>query len=149
MPDDIFVRAQFEDFANLLRDRPGPAAILLAQLLGKVTAHDVDIPGKARGYKRLRFRLQTGGALRIAFGERFPKAITTALKGNLADECPEFSLDIGGPSKMDLAAPTIADLRAAGVSWKEIGKEVNLAPANAYTAWKRFMNAQPVAIDVV
>jgi site-specific DNA recombinase len=147
VPDQQWIEEQFRDFASLLQSAPGPSAGVLRKLLGKVTVHDMDIPGKTRGYKQLRFRLQVEGALSIVFGKRLPKSLTEAVNGELSDRCPEFKLNIGGPSKMDIAAPTIADLRVAGKSWKEIGKEVGLHPGNAFTAWKRFMKAKPKEND--
>lgn len=145
LPDDIWVHEQLEEFIVLMHMKPREAALLLRELLGKVSVHEIHIPGKRLGYKQLRFTIQTWAALRIGFGDRVPIVVLQALQKASADltaPCPEFHLDLGGPTKMDLAGPVIAELRAKGVKWMDIAAIVKLAHANAYLAYKRYLKGQ-------
>ena len=63
MPDDAWIQEQFVHQVALLAEDTPKAALVLRKLLGKVTAHQIKIRGKKRGYIQLRFRIDAFQAL--------------------------------------------------------------------------------------
>jgi site-specific DNA recombinase len=145
MPDDAWIAAQLKDLASLIRQDERRAALLLRKILGKVYAFQVLPPGKERGYARLRFKVNGWAVLRAILDGQIPDGVTALLipnpegKEGLSDE---FQIDLGGPSRMDVWAPKIAEMRAQGVPWKEIWRITGLGSGPAYVTWKRYVDAQ-------
>lgn len=112
--------------------------MLLQKLLGKVKVRDVVAPGKKRGYRLLEFCICPEGLLKEAL-KKVVGARDVLLKVTEVGPMPVIILEIGGPTRMDSWAPKIAEMRARGVSWKEIGEETGLGVGNACTAYKRYI----------
>ncbi|HNO80281.1 MAG TPA: recombinase family protein [Phycisphaerae bacterium] len=141
MPDDDWIRSQLADQVSLLQEFPENAALMLRQLIGKITAHEIKIRGKKRGYMELRFRIDAFRSISNLLGDTVSPSILQSL--NCVDDSeehasPEFVIAVGGPSRMDQAAPQIVSLRNEGVSWNEIGRLLNMSPGGAWTVWKRW-----------
>ncbi|GJM25766.1 MAG: hypothetical protein DHS20C16_21810 [Phycisphaerae bacterium] len=141
MPDDNWIRTQLADQVSLLQEFPENAALMLRQLVGKITAHEIRIAGKKRGYMELRFRIDAFRSVTNLLGDAVSPSILQSL--NCVDdpdgqESPDFTITVGGPSRMDQVAPQIVSLREEGVAWNEIGRILNMSPGNAWTAWKRW-----------
>lgn len=144
LPPDTWVAEQLADLAGLLRRDVGQAAFLLRQILGRVTVEEVVAPGKKRGFVRLRFRIDAWGvASRVLAKAKDvpPAAFPTPSAGDVVYR--DVVLDVGGPTRMDTAAPLIADMRAHGRSWREVAEATGLNMGNAYMVWKRYADAQP------
>ena len=141
MPDDSWIRDRLLNISAPLQSDPGRTSLLLRRLLGKVSVEAVVAPGKSRGFLRLHFRVAAFQVLKKALG-RAPEAIVSALKLDAADNEPEFQLDLGEPTRLDILAPEIAAMRDQGITWTEIGLRTGLGTGNAYNAWKRWFDAQ-------
>ncbi len=141
MPDDDWIRAQLADQVTLLQESSESAPLVLRTMVGNITAHEVKIPGKKRGYIELRFRIDAFGSLTSLLGDSVSPSIFQSFEhadGLDGQGSPEFKVSIGGPSRMDQVAPRIAALREDGVAWNEIGRILKMSPGSAWTAWKRW-----------
>ena len=150
MPDDVWIAAQLKGIASLIRQDERRAAILLRKVIGRVHAFQVLPPGKQRGYAYLRFKVNGWEVLRAVLDGQIPDGITALLIPNPEDKdglSDEFQIDLGGPSRMDVCAPKIAEMRAQGVPWKEIWRNTRLGSGPAYVAWKRYVEAQSFGPD--
>ncbi|HWB52635.1 MAG TPA: hypothetical protein VG722_00515, partial [Tepidisphaeraceae bacterium] len=58
---------------------------------------------------------------------------------------PEIVIDFGRPTKMDEWAPQIVEWRRNNVPWKEIAQRTGLKMANAYTAYRRYIESTKAA----
>jgi hypothetical protein len=108
-------------------------------------AEAVIAPGKNRGYARLRFRINGEEVVRNLLEASGAAGATDHLLPASDDAhamSDEVILDLGGPTKMELWAPKIAEMRERGVPWKEIWKITGLGSGPAYVAWKRYVDAQ-------
>ena len=140
LPDDAWVHEQLANMADVLRDDPRQAALLLRRVLGKVAVHEVRLPGKKRGYPQLRFHFSGWKAT-----EQAVRSISSP--SLLNDVGPEYAqrevvLDLGAPTRMDQWAPKIDQMRRDRVPWNEICRVTGLASSNAYFAWRRWKEAQ-------
>jgi site-specific DNA recombinase len=144
MPDDDWIRARFADMATVLKEDQTAAALLLRRLVDKMTAREIKIRGKKRGYIQLRFRIDALSTLAVVLKDRVPSGMVVSA-GARGDDAqarpPELTLDLGAPCRMDRWAPKIAELRDKGIPWNEISRITGLAPGNAWTAWKRWLEA--------
>ncbi|MCZ7647992.1 MAG: recombinase family protein [Planctomycetota bacterium] len=139
LPDLEAVRRMVADLHVVLgQDEVPQVALLLQKLLGKVKVRDVVAPGKKRGYGLLEFCICPEGLLKEAL-KKVVGARDVLLKVTEVGPMPVIILEIGGPTRMDSWAPKIAEMRARGVSWKEIGEETGLGVGNACTAYKRYI----------
>jgi cell division septum initiation protein DivIVA len=143
LPSESQIADQVAHLAEVLRGDVRPAALLLRDILGKVMVYAVVPVGKKRGFPRLKFRI-SGWAVAVRVLENASNnsasILATAPKGDC--DTTEVVLDIGGPSRMDEQAPRIAEMRLKGVAWNEIGRLTGLGTGNAWTAWKRYTDAQ-------
>ncbi len=142
MPDDDWIRAQMADLPALLVDEPRRAAPLLRRLLVRIEAEGVVAPGKVRGFARLHLRVDPAHLIEESLGGR----LAAAAPGRAAPSpagAREFAVDLGGPTRRDALAPQIAEMRARGVTWPEIGRVTGLGTGNAYNVWKRWCDARP------
>lgn len=137
MPPEDWIREQLAELADLMREELPKAAPVLRGMLGKVIAEEVKIPGKKRGYSRLRFRMDGWAAVCAVLGDQLPRGVMAALKPT-PSEGGEFVIDFGVPSRLDELGPKIVALRRQGVKWTQIVEETGLSLGNAYTAFKRF-----------
>jgi hypothetical protein len=112
-------------------------------MLGKVVAEEVKIPGKKRGYARLRFRIDVGAALSEVLGAKLPASVLAALDPH--GQSDEFVIDLGAPTRLDKLGPQIVAMRREGVKWTEIAERTGLSLDNAYAAFKRLQNAGEAA----
>jgi hypothetical protein len=92
----------------------------------------------------LRFRVRGWETLRAALGDRLPTGLPAAAESAVREEdaCPEYTLDLGAPTKMDQWAPQIAAWRAEGVTWTEIVGRTGLDLNRAFIAWRRYTGAR-------
>jgi site-specific DNA recombinase len=145
MPDDGWIKARLAELPALLGDDSRLAAPLLRRLLGRVTAEAMVAPGKVRGYVRLHVNLEAQASLKEVLGGRLPDSML-ALAASTCGEGPmTFDLDLGGPSRRDVWAPRIAEMRAGRMTWEEIGRVTGLGTGNAHNVWKRWTDAQKAA----
>ena len=142
LPDDAWLRSALAGLAPLLADDPARAAPLLQRLLGRVSAESVVAPGKVRGFIRLRIALDGRHVLAEALGGRLPGTMQALAGPTSAGSPEEFFLDLGGPGRRDLLAPEIAEMRARGVTWEEIGRATGLGTGNSHNVWKRWTDAR-------
>jgi hypothetical protein len=140
LPDDKWVYKQLAGLASLLHEDTPAAALLLRKLIGRITAHDVKIRGKKRGYAQLRFRIDAFEALGAALEDHVDVNAANLVSGSTTiGQSPEFVVDVGGPSRVDQLATTIVDPRNKGVPWNEVGRITGISPGNAWTVWKRWL----------
>ena len=142
LPDDAWLQGRLTDLASALQVDGRGAALLLRRLIPRITAHEIKIRGKKRGFIQLRFRIDALGTLAEALADQMPAGLAPAMSGSgnrRSGPSPEFELDLGGPSRLDRLAPKIADLREQGVPWNEIARITGVGAGNAWTAWRRWM----------
>lgn len=140
-PSDEWIKAEFAQLADVLRDLAPDGVHVLGSLLGPITAEEVKSPGKARGFMRLRFRLHAWPVLKQVLSPKLPTALLELAAPSAVDGSDEFVVDCGRPSRMDRWAPQIVEWREQGVPWKEIVRRTGLKLANAYVAFKRHRDA--------
>lgn len=141
VPTSVWLREQLGDLRSILEEGGMQAAMLLRNLIGKITVAQVLPPGKQRGYARLRFRIATWQMLKPLLPPPVSQAISAQMIGG-SDGAEDLCIDLGAPSAMDEWAPQIAAWREAGVTWKEILKRTGLGSGPAYVCWKRYVDAQ-------
>jgi hypothetical protein len=142
LPDDAWIQGRLADLATVLQVDDRGAALLLRRLIPRITAHEIRIRGKKRGFIQLRFRIDALGTLAEALADQIPAGLAAAMSDSgdrPSGQSPEFELDLGSPSRMDRMAPKIAELREQGVPWTEIARITGLCAGNAWTAWRRWM----------
>lgn len=143
MPDDAWIQRKLADQVSLLAEDTPKAAMVLREILGKVSAHEIKIRGKKRGYIQLRFRVDALEAMIGALDSHIKSDVLKTLFSNASRgsaRSPEFTIDLGEPTRMDTLAPQIAELREKRVPWKEISRITGLSLGNAFAAWKRWMD---------
>lgn len=142
MPDEAWIREQLRDMASLLAEQKTRAGLLLRRLIGPIEASAVVAPGKKRGFPRLTFRIRAWDLLVIAMEGRISEFVAEMV-GGTADslESPEFTIDLGRPSRMAEWAPKIAEMREQGVAWKKIVEITGLRMGPAYETWNRYVKA--------
>jgi len=142
MPDEAWIREQLRDMASLLTEQKTRAGLLLRRLIGPIEASAVVAPGKKRGFPRLTFRIRAWDLLVIAMEGRISEFVAEMV-GGTADslESPEFTIDLGRPSRMEEWAPKIAEMREQGVAWKKIVEITGLRMGPAYETWNRYVKA--------
>ena len=136
MPDEQWVREQLADLAQILQEELPKTAPVLREMLGRVQAEEVKIPGKKRGYSRLRFSIDGWKAIKALLGERLPPAVLAALDEQ-GSATQELMIDLGSPTRLDTLGPKIVEMRRNRVKWEDIARELNLSLGNAYTAFRR------------
>ena len=140
MPDETWIREHLRDMASLLSGEMPRAALLLRRLIGCIEASAVVAPGKKRGFARLTFRIRAWDLLVVAMEGRISEFVAEMVGGSAASlESPEFTIDLGRPSRMEEWAPKIAKMREQGVPWNEITKITGLGLGPAHEAWKRYV----------
>jgi hypothetical protein len=151
LPEDGWLMAELQQWTDLLSGDVPKAATALRQALHEVRAEAVVAPGKQRGYARLRFRIQTWEILRALLTDRLIQGFPMdAIAGGISEtESPEFVLDLGEPSKMDIWGPQIVQWRLEGVHWEEIVRRTGLDLNRAYIAWKRSTGEDPNGKETV
>lgn len=145
MPDDAWIQEQLANQASLLAEGTPKAALVLRKLLGKVTAHEIKIRGKKRGYIQLRFRIDAFRTLAGMLEDRVSVDVLNIIHSDakpVTAQSPEFTINLGKPSRMDQWAPKIAELREQGVRWTEISRITGLNLGNAWAAWNRWTTAE-------
>jgi hypothetical protein len=142
MPDETWIREHLRDMASLLSGEMPRAALLLRRLIGCIEASAVVAPGKKRGFARLTFRIRAWDLLVVAMEGRISEFVAEMV-GGTADslEGPEFTIDLGRPSRMEEWAPKIAEMREQGVAWKKIVEITGLRMGPAYETWNRYVKA--------
>lgn len=138
MPPESWIRDQMRNLADVLNDEPQPAALALKRLVGEIRVEEVPIPGKTRGYPRLRLRIAPLCVLRECLQNHDAAAM---LADRISNTGKEIVIALGGPTRMDRLAPEIDQMRRQGMSWRAIGKKTGLGRGNAFTAWKRWHDA--------
>lgn len=144
MPDDAWIANQLKDLTGLVREGGEPAASLLCRLLGKVTAHQVVLPGKKRGYIQMHITLSGYRALAQVLEGKIP-GIFLAPGDGKEDATVEVQLNVGRQSRLDELGRQIAQMREEDVPWKEIYRITGLESRPAYLAWRRYLYAQKKA----
>ena len=144
LPENKWIQEQLSKLAGVIREGGFESSLLLRKIVGNIEADQVIPPGKTRGYARLRFRIRGWEALKAALAATDFRGSLDALMPSSAgdDSTEEFVIDLGGPTTMDKWAPKIAEMRAAGIKWKEIVRITGLDLNRAYRAWKRLVDAQ-------
>ena len=142
MPNDDWIKAQLSELSPLLDDDTRRAAILLRRLVSRVRAEAIVAPGKSREFIRLHVQVDALNLLKEALGGKLPESIMATATSH-SNEGTEFQLDLGKPTRRDVAAPEIAAMRARDMTWEEIGKRTGLGTGNAHNVWKRWVDAQP------
>ena len=144
LPDDAWVKKQLADLTSVLGEDVRRSARFLRELFGEVKAHEIIPPGKRRGYIQLKFRVSVWSTFRQVLGDRLPECWTASVSDAIDDQGPEFTLDLGGPTRMDDWGPKIAEMRSRKppVHWEEIQRITGLGSGPAYVAWKRWVDAQ-------
>jgi site-specific DNA recombinase len=147
MPDDAWIADQLRGLQSVLKDEMKLSARMLQEMIGRIDAEQVSIPGKKRGYTRLRFRIRGWEGLRHLLAGKMPAAVLDALKPTdpTLGVSEEFVIELGEPTNMDKWAPKIAAWREQKVKWKEIADRTGLTMGNAWAAYKRFKNASDSA----
>jgi site-specific DNA recombinase len=141
-PDDDWIRQQFKDFPGLFRSDKARSGRLLRRLIGQIEASAVVAPGKKRGYSRLTFRISAWDLVLAVMNGKIPKSVAQRMHVSAeAQEGPEFVIDLGRPGRMEEWAPRIAEMRATGITWKEITKITGLSLGPAYETWRRYTKA--------
>ena len=144
MPDDAWIQEQLAHQVSLLAEDTPRAALMLRKLLGKVTAHQNKVRGKKRGYIQLRFQIDAFQALAGVLEDHVSVDVLSIIRSDakpVTAQSPEFTINLGKPSRMDQWAPKIAELREQGVHWTEISRITGLNLGNAWAAWKRWTTA--------
>ena len=142
LPNDAWIQGRLADLASVLQVDDRGAALRLRRLIPRITAHEIKIRGKKRGFTRLHVRIDALGTLAEALADQMPAGLAAAMSGSgdwPSGQSPEFELDLGGPSRLDRLAPKIADLREQGVPWNEIARITGVGAGNAWTAWRRWI----------
>jgi hypothetical protein len=142
LPDEAWFREQLNRLADLLREDPQQAALLLRHILGKVEAHEVRLRGKKRGYAQLRFRFNGWRVAQEAARNSAGEKLRDKTSGKEDPGVREVTLDLGAPTRMDEWGPKIDQMRREKVSWREIGKISSLGTGNACNAWKRWTDGE-------
>jgi site-specific DNA recombinase len=147
MPNDEWIRQQFNNLASLLQEQSPEAIRQVRSILGKITAEEVKITGKRRGYVRLHFRIDRRAALDHVLSKAIPGPLAALVNppGLSAETGEEVVIDLGGPTRMDTWGPQILRWREDKVTWAEIARRTGLRSGNAYTAWRRWKNAEEAA----
>jgi DNA invertase Pin-like site-specific DNA recombinase len=141
LPAEAWVAARLGEWAIRAASADGPES-LLRLALESVAAEPVVAAGKKRGFIRLRFRVNAWGVLAAVVGDSLPSPVRGLLTRPAPDGAtPEFTLDLGGPTKMDSWAPRIAEWRTGGVTWEEIVRRTGMDLNRVYVAWKRYTGA--------
>src|SRR5205085_2471112 len=85
----------------------------------KRVAEDVEIPGKKRGYVRIRFRVDGWPALIRVLAGKVPASVLKVLHraDPAAGRSEEFVIDLGAPTDMDLWGPKIVQWRKEKRKW--------------------------------
>jgi DNA invertase Pin-like site-specific DNA recombinase len=144
-PDDLWIKKRLEVLASTLGSDESATARLLLELIGTVRVFRVVPVGKKFGYQQLRFRISGWKVVYEALRGHLPPEVLEVVSRHQDKneyQSPEFCLDVGGPHKLDLAAPRIAELRANGMKWKDIAKETGLSMDLAFHCWRRYTAAQ-------
>jgi site-specific DNA recombinase len=144
LPDDQFLAKQVCDWTKTLGEDLAIAATVLRQAFGRVSAHVIIAPGKKRGFCQLRFCVNGWDALKAVLGDRLPDGLVPFLSVDALggrQQSPEFSLDLGQPTDMDLWGPQIVAWRNERVKWKEIVRRTGLDLNRAHIAWERHNEA--------
>jgi DNA invertase Pin-like site-specific DNA recombinase len=145
MPDDLWIKRRLEVLASTLGSDEAATARLFRELLGAVRVFRVVPVGKTFGYQQLRFRISGWKVVYEALRGHLPPEVLEVVNRHHDKEeyeSPEFCLDVGGPHKLDLAAPRVAELRAKRMKWKDIAKETGLSMDLAHHCWRRYTVAQ-------
>lgn len=147
LPDDDAVRRSLAAIGAVMGagkagDAAQPQVVrVIREMLTEVVVEEVRIPGKRRGYARLRFRTDGWAAVRSVLGDDLPASVRSALKSHDDDDAGEsFVIELGGPTRLDQLGPQIVAMRRDGVKWKEIARRTGLSLGNAYTAYNRIVS---------
>jgi site-specific DNA recombinase len=140
MPSDEWVTEQLRNLSELIVGHEPGAICMCRAILGDIIAEEVKLPGKKRGYIRVRIQPQSREILKAVVRN----AISASAFALLVTEIPtgngeQILLDFGRPTRMDKWAPQIAQWRQLNMPWHEIARRTGLKIANAYIAWKRFV----------
>jgi hypothetical protein len=140
LPDDRWVREQFSALCALLREQSPEAVRAVRAMVGRILAEEVAIPGKKRGYVRIRFRIDGWPELIRLLSGKVPPSVLKALRpaDPAAGASEEFVVDLGAPTDMDRWGPQIVAWRKEKVKWREIAARTGLKIANAYVVWRRW-----------
>jgi hypothetical protein len=141
MPSESWIQEQMLLLADFVHGEVSQVAHLLKRLIGKIIVEEVPLIGKKRGYPRIRFRLAPISILREVL-RNHDESVSQMLPDSQPDEGEEIVIDLGAPTRMDKLAPEIAVMRVQGLSWRKIGKLTGIGRGNAFTAWKRWHDAQ-------
>jgi len=144
LPDKRWIASRLKKLAEAMAGDESNIAKLLGELIGSVRVYRVRLPGKKRGYHELRFRMNGWRVIRAAMQGTISREVLDVVESGVeASSCesPEVCLPVGGPTKLDVLAPQVAELRAQGMKWTEIGKLIGLSPDSAYQCWRRYTRA--------
>jgi site-specific DNA recombinase len=144
MPDNEWFQARLKEIATTLQSDEGNVAELLRALIGEVHVFRIVPFGKQVGYQQLRFRINTWKVVREALRGTIPTELLDLIDKDRSadgDLSPEFVLDVGGPHRLDVLAPRIAELRSQGMKWKDIATETGVSMDSAWHCWRRYVDA--------
>ena len=143
MPDRDWIEGQLSDLSDILDEGGTQATLLVRRLLGQVKVFPSITPGKTRVCPQLQFTVQYWAAIEQCLSVESRILLEKALgKDSTIAMSEQFVLTIGNQSRMEIWAPQIAQMRSAGIKWREIWEITGLGRGPAYTAWKRYVEAQ-------
>ena len=145
MPSDQDIAAALHDASAVFQEDFRPGALLLRKLFGKITAHQVIMPGKQRGFIQLTVRVHGWQTVAAALEGKMPASVLEAIASQGHPEAglySEFRLNVGGPTQRDLRGREIAEMRHRGVPWKTIYERTGMGSGPAYAAYKRYLETQ-------
>lgn len=109
-------------------------------MIGRIAAEEIKIPGKTRGYARIRFRIDGWAALIRVLSSKLPTSVLKVFRpaDPASGKSDEFVIDLGTPTNMDAWGPRIVEWCKQKVKWREIAAMTGLKIANAYIVWRRW-----------
>lgn len=142
MPDRAWLNQQLGNLRALLYDDMPALAQAMRPLLGRITAEPVIYSTKKRGYAKLTFRLEGWAMLKQMLIGQLPDHILALLKPSDTADGETFEIDLGQPTRYDLLAPKVVEMRNAGRKWREIAAVTGIAIGNASNLYARHAKAQ-------
>ncbi|MDB5358382.1 MAG: recombinase family protein [Phycisphaerales bacterium] len=138
MPDDAWIKNQLEKLAGLLKQEMASAAQHLRPFLSKVVVEQIKRDGQKHGHVRLRFTIDGCVAVSTMLAGKLPAKVLSRLPTGDTNTAGEFTTDFGRGTCIEQWGPLIAQWRAEGASWAEVGRRTGLNPSTAFLALKRW-----------
>lgn len=146
MPDDQWIREQLASLADLAKQEMESVAPHLRPILGRVVAEQVFVPGKKRGYARIRFKLNGWAMIAHLLSGQLPASVTGGLVGATASEgpSPDFVIDLARPTRIDQWTSQVMEWRRQKMRWQEIAERTGLSLSGVWKAYERGLKGEHV-----